>query len=287
MRWCCGAGGCGPCRARSVTLVSPEATAPYTGMLPGHVAGHYPREALDIDLVRLARFAGARFIPGRVVALDPEARVATLASGRRLRYDIASLDIGITAEMPHLPGFAEHGIPAKPLDRFRRALGGGGGGVRPGADRRDRRRRRRGGIAMACAFRLKAEGREAGIALIDRGRILGSVPAAARAPVRRWPDGRSTIVRRRRAARGAGRRVSAGERRRCGRPLIGAAGARPQGWLAARARPSRRVRRGGRRLSIRRHPTSMPRLATAPISLPDPRPQGGCLRRARRAGPRP
>jgi selenide,water dikinase len=101
-----------------LTLVSPEATAPYTGMLPGHVAGHYPREALDIDLVRLARFAGARFIPARVVGLDPEAREARLSSGRRVPYDIASLDIGITSHMDGLPGFAEHGVPAKPLGPF-------------------------------------------------------------------------------------------------------------------------------------------------------------------------
>jgi selenide,water dikinase len=225
--------GMRPVAGAQVTLVSPEATAPYTGMLPGHVAGHYPRDALEIDLVRLARFAGARFVQGRVVALDPEARVATLASGRRLRYDIASLDIGITAEMPHLPGFAEHGIPAKPLDRFAArwaevAAGSGavriaviGGGV-AGAE-----------LAMACAFRLKAEGREAGIALIDRGRILGAVPAAARgrllrglagwevdvfegdAPARVDPDG--VLLE-------SGRRVAADL-------VIGAAGARPQDWL--------------------------------------------------------
>ncbi|MGB2893580.1 MAG: hypothetical protein WBC03_11610, partial [Albidovulum sp.] len=30
-----------------LTLISPEPTAAYSGMLPGHVAGHYPREALQ------------------------------------------------------------------------------------------------------------------------------------------------------------------------------------------------------------------------------------------------
>ena len=124
-----------------LTLVNPDAVAPYSGMLPGHLAGHYTRDALDIDLVRLARFAGARFIPVRVVTLDPAARVARLGSGRQLRYDIASLDIGITADMTALRGFAEHGIPAKPLDRYRRTLGRGGGGIRPGAGLRHRRRR--------------------------------------------------------------------------------------------------------------------------------------------------
>ena len=38
-----------------VTLVNPGPDAPYSGMLPGFVAGHYGRGDLDIDLVRLAR----------------------------------------------------------------------------------------------------------------------------------------------------------------------------------------------------------------------------------------
>ena len=47
-----------------LTLVTPAARTPYSGMLPGFVAGHYAREDLEIDLVRLARFAGARLVLG-------------------------------------------------------------------------------------------------------------------------------------------------------------------------------------------------------------------------------
>ena len=54
-----------------LTVVNPGPTAPYSGMLPGHVAGHYAREELDIDLVRLARFAGARLVIGAVDRIDP------------------------------------------------------------------------------------------------------------------------------------------------------------------------------------------------------------------------
>ena len=45
-----------------VTVVNPSPTAPYTGMLPGHIAGHYDRDELDIDLVRLGQFADARLV---------------------------------------------------------------------------------------------------------------------------------------------------------------------------------------------------------------------------------
>jgi selenide, water dikinase len=49
-------------------------------MLPGHIAGHYPRDALEIDLVRLARFAGARLVLGRASAIDRAARTITVGS---------------------------------------------------------------------------------------------------------------------------------------------------------------------------------------------------------------
>ena len=112
--------GMDPLPGVRVTVVNPGADAPYTGMLPGHVAGHYDRDALDIDLVRLARFAGARLIDGAVTEIDAEARHVVVAGRGRIEYDVASLDVGIHSAMPELPGFAEHGTPAKPLDLFAR-----------------------------------------------------------------------------------------------------------------------------------------------------------------------
>mgnify|MGYP003544783958 FL=1 len=49
-----------PLPGTRVTVINPDPVAPYTGMLPGLIAGHYRREELMIDLVRLARFTGAR-----------------------------------------------------------------------------------------------------------------------------------------------------------------------------------------------------------------------------------
>lgn len=101
-----------------VTVINPAPTAPYTGMLPGHIAGHYDRDALDIDLVRLCRAAGARLILDHATGLEAAAQRINLASGRVLEYDIASLDIGITAKMPAISGFTEHAVAAKPLDVY-------------------------------------------------------------------------------------------------------------------------------------------------------------------------
>ena len=101
-----------------ITLINPGPTAPYSGMLPGHIAGHYQQEELEIDLVRLARFAGARLIDGRAVALDPQARTVTVEDHGMIEYDVASLDIGVTTELRQLRGFSEHTVGAKPLDAY-------------------------------------------------------------------------------------------------------------------------------------------------------------------------
>ncbi|MGB0903911.1 MAG: FAD-dependent oxidoreductase, partial [Mangrovicoccus sp.] len=101
-----------------LTVINPDPTAPYTGMLPGHVAGHYARDDLEIDLVRLCRYAGARLILGRAEGMDP-ARGQVFVPGRApISYDIAAIDIGITSDLPDLPGFRENAVAAKPLGRF-------------------------------------------------------------------------------------------------------------------------------------------------------------------------
>lgn len=224
-----------------VTCINPGATAPYSGMLPGYIAGHYTREELDIDLVRLARVAGARLIVDRAVALDPEAKQIRLGTGRVIRYDIASLDIGITAEMPALPGFAEHGIPAKPLGRFadiwaRTCAGEGpiriailGGGV-AGCE-----------VAMAAVHRMNGLNREVTVSVIDRGRVLSSVVPAARTRLlgALIEHGVDVIEHARPAAIEAKAVVLEDGRRIASDLTIGTAGATPQAWVADIGLPCR------------------------------------------------
>lgn len=72
--------GMRPLAGVRLTIVNPGPAAPYTGMLPGLIAGHYARDEIMIDLVRLARFAGARLILDRATGLD-------LATGRVMLQD--------------------------------------------------------------------------------------------------------------------------------------------------------------------------------------------------------
>ncbi len=107
-----------PLPGARLTLIDPHPTTAYTGMLPGFVAGHYDREALDIDLVRLTRAAGARFILAEASGIDPDSRRIAIADRAPIRFDVASLDIGATGRTPDIPGFAEHVVTAKPLAQF-------------------------------------------------------------------------------------------------------------------------------------------------------------------------
>ena len=109
--------GMDPLPGARLTVINPGPTAPYTGMLPGHIAGHYSRDTLEIDLVRLARFAGARLILSHATGIDRKAGVVHVEGRGPVAYDVASIDIGITARMDII-GFAEHAVGAKPLDVY-------------------------------------------------------------------------------------------------------------------------------------------------------------------------
>ena len=116
-----------------LTLVNPDPTAPYTGMLPGFVAGHYEQDEVEIDLVKLARFAGARLILGYVEGLDLKAGRAKITGRPDIAFDIASLDIGIASGQPLTVEGDTALWPAKPMSRFAQAWGAHIEGVKAGA----------------------------------------------------------------------------------------------------------------------------------------------------------
>lgn len=177
--------GMRPVAGVRVTVINPDPTAPYTGMLPGFVAGHYDRDDLEIDLVRLARFAGARIVMGRATGIDRAAGVVHVAGLPEIRYDHLSIDVGITSDMPKLPGFMDHAIAAKPLGRYANAwtvfqarardmgrpvnvavLGAGVAGCE---------------LALAMQHQLAVQGVATMVRVIDRGPALDGIGGAVRA----------------------------------------------------------------------------------------------------------
>lgn len=106
-----------PVAGAELVLVSPDAATPYSGMLPGLVAGHYTFDETHIELGPLAAAAGARFVRDRVVALDLGAQRARLAAAGDEPYDLASLDVGSTPDLS-VPGAREHAVGVKPVAAF-------------------------------------------------------------------------------------------------------------------------------------------------------------------------
>lgn len=230
--------GMAPLPGARVTLIHPGATAPYTGMLPGHVAGHYGREALEIDLVRLARFAGARLVPGFAHAIDVQAGVVHVTRRAPVRFDVLSLDVGIEGAIPDIPG-AQHILAAKPLDVFAARWAEFIAAVQAGAARPDVCVIGAGAagveLALAAMHRLRASGAaEPCVSLVEsRDGIVRELPGGPRRALMRALE--RSGVRVITGARVTG--VSAGAVTLCdGRDLpsavtIAAAGARPHGWL--------------------------------------------------------
>jgi len=101
-----------------LTLVCTDVDTPYSGMLPGYVAGHYDFDAVHIDLARLAVFAGARFITAEVVGLDRVAQRVLLRDRPSLAYDLVSINTGSTPQWRQVTGAREHAVPVKPIFQF-------------------------------------------------------------------------------------------------------------------------------------------------------------------------
>ena len=110
--------GMKPVPGLRVTLITRDIHTPYSGMLPGFVAGHYGYDDCHIDLGPLARFAGARLYHAEVEGLDI-ANSEVIARGRpTIHYDLLSINTGSRPNSVHVPGVDEFAIAAKPIDVF-------------------------------------------------------------------------------------------------------------------------------------------------------------------------
>jgi selenide,water dikinase len=118
-----------------VTLISRGAETPYSGMLPGLIAGHYSYDDAHIDLQPLTRFAGARAVFDEAIGLDVVGRQVLLRDRPPISYDLLSIDIGSTPRL-NVTGSADYAVPVKPIDRFLDRWSGLCDRLRIGAERR-------------------------------------------------------------------------------------------------------------------------------------------------------
>src|ERR1700730_13371518 len=133
-----------------LTLISREVHTPYSGMLPGLIAGHYGFDDAHIDTGPLARFAGARLYQDEVVDLDLAGRHVICRRRPPVPYDLLSLNIGSTPHTANVPRGRERARHPRQADRRMPAPLRGAAGARScaqrthsrGADWRRRGRRR-------------------------------------------------------------------------------------------------------------------------------------------------
>ncbi len=184
--------GTSPIAGARVTLIARDVATPYSGMLPGYIAGHYTRAECHIDLRPLAKTAGVQLIHAAATGIDLERRLVSCSNGLPVRFDVLSIDIGSTPDMSTVPGAADQAIPVKPIDglaaRWERivaevasgagprrfvTVGGGAAGVE---------------MTLAMRHRLRRIAADPGalaFALVTSGEILPGSPAGARAWFRR------------------------------------------------------------------------------------------------------
>jgi len=100
-----------------LTLISTDAHTPYSGMLPGLVAGHYSVDDIHVDLRTLSTWAGIRFIEESVTAINLDRKEVSFNERPAMAFDVLSLDTGSTPDLSVL-GAAEHSTPVKPVYNF-------------------------------------------------------------------------------------------------------------------------------------------------------------------------
>ncbi len=102
----------------AVTLVTDRLLTPYSGMLPGHVAGVYRRSEMHIDLERLAAASGAALVASPAVGIDRRTKRLIVAEGPPVPYDTLALNIGVTPDLSGIAGAERHAVPVKPIGAF-------------------------------------------------------------------------------------------------------------------------------------------------------------------------
>ena len=101
-----------------LTLICRDAHTPYSGMLPGYVAGHYDYDEAHIDLGALARFANARFYHSTVTGLDLREKRVICDNRPPVLFELVSINTGSTPNTSRVPGATGNVVPVKPINTF-------------------------------------------------------------------------------------------------------------------------------------------------------------------------
>jgi selenide,water dikinase len=107
-----------PVNGLRVTLVSREVHTPYSGMLPGFIAGHFGWDDMHIDLAPLCAEAGIRLVADSVRGLNLQNNCLTFPDRPPIRFDLLSINCGSAPSISRIKDADRIGIPVKPISRF-------------------------------------------------------------------------------------------------------------------------------------------------------------------------
>ncbi|WP_432740544.1 selenide, water dikinase SelD [Methylobacter sp. G7] len=103
-----------------ITLISDQTHSPYSGMIPGYLAGYYSYEDCHFDLRRICEELGLRFIRAKIVGIDRQRKKIQLENRAEVGYDCASINVGIEPQSLEnsSPDAAIKVVPLKPISKF-------------------------------------------------------------------------------------------------------------------------------------------------------------------------
>ncbi|MEJ2115996.1 MAG: FAD-dependent oxidoreductase [Gammaproteobacteria bacterium] len=107
-----------PLPGLQVTLITRDVHTPYSGMLPGYIAGHYSYDESHIDLRPLAKFCGARLIHASATFLELEKNQVFCGDRPPINYDVLSINTGSTPSHIEVPGSKQYALAVKPINQF-------------------------------------------------------------------------------------------------------------------------------------------------------------------------
>ena len=107
-----------PVSGLRITVISQDIHTPYSGMLPGLIAGHYTPEQCHIDLRRLCEVTGTRLFQGTVNHIDLETKQVHCKNRPTVRFDWLSINTGSQPALDTVPGAELIGAAVKPINHF-------------------------------------------------------------------------------------------------------------------------------------------------------------------------
>ncbi|MFQ3231533.1 selenide, water dikinase SelD [Reinekea sp.] len=157
-----------------LTLITDTLLTPYSGMLPGYIAGHYSLEETHLDLNKLCKAANVNLVHARVIGIDVTEKKIQLENQASLSYDKVSINTGSTPNV-NVPGAREFGVGVKPVSQLTATwrkliaeksnsetphwaiIGGGAAGIE---------------MVLAIAHRFKETGEALKLSLVQSGDTL-------------------------------------------------------------------------------------------------------------------